>query len=255
MTYPSLGLGRPWTMEAGLLRSLSVVLGVMALLAVAETYLPFREGNGRRWQRLAPNLGLTAVTLALNLLCSLGGTVVIEWSSTRRTVGLSDAVLPAHIVVLAGLVLLDGTTYVLHRLMHRIPILWHVHRVHHDDDFVDVTTTFRQHPLETFLRIAVLIVATVILGLPSYALAVYRTISALNAQLEHANVALWRPFDEIVSLAIVTPNMHKVHHARRPPETDSNYGNIFSIFDRTFRTFLPGERAASIEYGLEDVVQ
>jgi sterol desaturase/sphingolipid hydroxylase (fatty acid hydroxylase superfamily) len=135
--------------------------------------------------------------------------------------------------------------------MHRVPALWRVHRVHHSDRFVDVTTTLRQHPLETLLRFLFIMVTALPLGLPVAAVAAYRLLSVINALFEHANLRLWQPLDGLLSLVVVTPNMHKVHHSRFQPETDSNYGNILSLFDRAFRTFTPTERSARVEYGLD----
>jgi sterol desaturase/sphingolipid hydroxylase (fatty acid hydroxylase superfamily) len=154
-------------------------------------------------------------------------------------------------LVLVAIVALDFANYFAHWLMHRVPALWRVHRVHHSDPLVDVTTSLRQHPFENVLRFSFTIAAAWGLGLPAAAVAVYRLISALNGLFEHANIRLWQPLDGLISITFVTPNMHKVHHSRRQSETDSNYGNIFSLFDRIFGTFTASDRVAHVEYGLD----
>ena len=93
--------------------------------------------------------------------------------------------------------------------------------------------------------------AAVMLGVPILAIAAYRALSAVNAVFEHMNVRIPRRFDQAVSLVWVTPNMHKVHHSRRVAETDSNYGNLLSVFDRLFRTFVPSARAFDVRYGID----
>jgi sterol desaturase/sphingolipid hydroxylase (fatty acid hydroxylase superfamily) len=216
---------------------LVVLVTAMGLLAALETVAPFRRHAAWRRDHLGPNLGLTAAALALNL--GLGALLVAD----RRV--------PSLALLVAGIVALDFSTYVAHRLMHRLPALWRVHRVHHADPLVDVTTAYRQHPLETLVRFAFLAGPAMALGLPAATIAAYRLLSAGNALLEHANLELWQPLDGALSLAVCTPNMHKVHHSRQPAETDSNYGNIFALFDHAFRTFTPSARAARLDYGLE----
>src|SRR5262249_30293046 len=117
--------------------------------------------------------------------------------------------------------------------------------------FVDVTTTYRTHPMEVLWRFLCMVTPIWILGVPAEAVVTYRLISAINAILEHANIRVWRPL-EVVSLIWVTPSMHKVHHSREQAETDSNYGNILAIYARLLHTFTPTDRAVSVTYGLED---
>ena len=136
-----------------------------------------------------------------------------------------------------------------HLTMHKFSPLWRVHRVHHSDVHVDITTTFRQHPIESIWRFSLTTGLAFLLGLPPAAIAIYRLVSGLNALFEHMNVRLWEPLDRLVSVLFVTPNMHKMHHSRKMAETDSNYGNVFSVFDRVFRTFTQ-PRLPGLDYGL-----
>ncbi len=154
--------------------------------------------------------------------------------------------------ILVSIVFLDfWAGYLVHFLHHRFPLLWQLHIVHHSDDLVDVTTTFRQHPGESIIRIAFHLSGMFILGIPVWILLIYLTLSTIHAQLEHANIKLPDKVDRMLQLVFVTPNMHKVHHSRYQHETDSNYSNIFSIWDRLFRTFKARQEYHSIDYGLD----
>ena len=148
---------------------------------------------------------------------------------------------------------LDFSAYVAHVLLHKVPFAWRFHRVHHSDEAVDVTTAFRQHPGETLWRVLWQLPAILLLGLPLSTVAVYLALSAVNAQLEHANLRVPEPLDRLLRLLFVTPNMHKVHHSRLQPETDSNYANIFSVWDRLFGTYTRHVDFGTLRYGLDDV--
>jgi sterol desaturase/sphingolipid hydroxylase (fatty acid hydroxylase superfamily) len=143
--------------------------------------------------------------------------------------------------------------YFAHRVLHASPTLWRFHRVHHSDPFVDVTTTYRNHPVEHVWRYFCILLPTWALGVPASAVVLYRLLSSINGVLEHANIRVVPALDAAVSRVWVTPNMHKIHHSRVVVETDSNYGNLLSLYDRVLGTFTPTEHALSVPYGLEGV--
>jgi sterol desaturase/sphingolipid hydroxylase (fatty acid hydroxylase superfamily) len=241
--------------------SLLVVLGAMGALAMLETVAPFRAA-ARGARRLRVNLGLTVVTLALNLVLVPAGALLVEWLRARgwglwpaRATPPSAGASPPTTAALAtgalAIAALDLSTWLAHRLMHAVPALWRFHRVHHADAAVDVTTTLRQHPVEGLVRQAFIVAAACALGVPAALLGLYRLSSVLVALLEHANLRLPRPLERALALVITTPDLHKMHHSRDPRETDSNYGNIFSLYDRAFRTFTPAGRVADVELGLD----
>ena len=234
------------------LANAGIILVLMAAAAALETAVPlFRRGRGSR--RIATNLGLTAVTLLVNWgLMSLAALAALIFQLEGRGL-LARLALPVPALLPIAVVVLDLATWLAHRTMHGLPALWRVHRVHHSDAFVDVTTSLRQHPVEGLWRFAWILAPTWLLGLPASAVMGYRLLSVVQGLLEHANVRVWQPLDRLVSAVWVTPDMHKVHHSRLPAETDSNYGNLFALFDRWFGTFTPSERAASVRYGLEEV--
>lgn len=225
-----------------------ILVGVMGSLALLEVWLPYRHQRRDMAERWRPNLLLTALFLAMNLLLTLGVVGLASEIEAERF-GVLHA-LPAWLAFVLSIILLDLFAYLAHALMHRVPWLWRIHRVHHSDEAVDVTTTFRQHPLETLLRFAFTSIPAVMLGATATATAAYRLVSGINALLEHANIGLPDRLERWLNRVVVTPQMHKIHHADDAARTDSNYGNILSIFDRLFGTHTPSSEARPVRYGL-----
>jgi sterol desaturase/sphingolipid hydroxylase (fatty acid hydroxylase superfamily) len=232
------------------LTTIAGILGAMAVVALIEAAIPLHPRG--RWNRahLGPNLALTFVTFATNLVFNAAvvvGLIRLE----ARGVGLlhwfSLPPLLAGAVVLVGL---DFSFYLAHVAMHASPVFWRMHRVHHSDPAVDVTTTIRQHPGEGVLRYAFMAAFAFALGAPPGAFAVYRLWSVLSGLLNHANIRVPRRLDTALSLVFGTPNMHKLHHSRARHQANTNYGTIFSLFDRVFGTFTPSEQGVDVVYGL-----
>jgi sterol desaturase/sphingolipid hydroxylase (fatty acid hydroxylase superfamily) len=208
-----------------------------------------RRADSRR--HLGPNLALTGLLVVLNFL--FDRVAVAAGLAPRDGIGLPGwRRLPAWAGVVTTVVLLDGLAYMAHLLMHKLPAAWRFHRVHHSDAQVDVTTAFRQHPFETAWRYSFLFAGATLLESSSSAVAVYLAVSVLNAQLEHAAVALPGWLDGALRLVVATPAMHRVHHSRRLPETDRNYSNIFSFWDRLFGTYRAPRAGEAIVVGLDD---
>jgi sterol desaturase/sphingolipid hydroxylase (fatty acid hydroxylase superfamily) len=183
-------------------------------------------------------------------LASVAGIAALRF----RPAGLlAQRGVPFSAEIVIGILVLDFSVgYLSHRTMHMWPAMWRFHRIHHSDPFVDVTTTYRTHPVETVWRFLFAVVPIWALGLPVEALLVQRLLQATNGIVEHANVRLWAPFDRVLSLFWVTPNVHKLHHSRQVGETNSNYANLLTLYDRLLGTFTPSQRAASVKYGLDD---
>src|SRR5262249_27777487 len=155
-------------------------------------------------------------------------------------------------VAIAVFVLDFSVGYLSHRTMHMWPPMWRFHQIHHNDPFVDVTTTYRTHPVETVWRFLFAITPIWVLGLPAQAVVIHLLAQATNGILEHANVRLGPAVDRVLSQFFVTPNIHKIHHSRAIHETNSNYANLTTLYDRLLGTYTPAERAASVTYGLDD---
>ena len=235
------------------LSGVGLVFGVMALVSLLELAVPLFARGARGQGRAAANLGLTALTLLLNWgLYSLAASLALLLSLPGRGL-LASLALPLPALVAVSIVTLDLCTYFAHRTMHAIPALWRVHRVHHSDPFVDVTTTLRQHPVEGLWRFLWILVPTWALGLPASGVVLYRLALVVQAAFEHGNFRLWQPLDRALSRVWCTPNMHKVHHSRAPHQTDTNYGNLLSLFDRGLRTFTPTDAAFDVVYGLAEI--
>ena len=231
--------------------TIGAILLAMAVIAAIETLIPLHTGERARRGHLGPNMALTFITFATNTLLNMSLVMTLMVLS-RSGLGLLHALPQPRLVEIAVVLLaLDFSFYVAHVSMHKIPALWAYHRVHHSDPVVDVTTTIRQHPGESLIRYAFMGAFAFALGASPAAFAVYRTWSALNGLLEHANIRLPLWLDRLIALVSTWPNLHKVHHSRTPDETDTNYGNIFSFWDRIFRTFTPSARGADINYGLD----
>jgi len=233
------------------LTTIGAILAAMAAIAVLETAIPLRARG--RWSRahLGPNLALTFLTFATNALFSAALVMLLAWQQASGFGVLRLFSPPPRLELAIVLGVLDFAFYVTHVAMHKIPGFWRFHRVHHSDPAVDVTTTIRQHPGESVIRYAFLAVFASALGASPGAFAVYRAAVALNGLLEHANLRapLW--LDQLLALVTTWPHLHKVHHSRAGEQTDTNYSNLFSIWDRLFSTFTPSREGANVVYGLE----
>jgi len=227
------------------------ILAGMALVAALESWAPLQHRARARGAHLVPNLALTAIAFAVNALLSALLVTGLAGLETRNLGLLRALALPGWASLAVVIVALDFATWLAHISMHRVLFFWRFHRVHHADPLVDVTTSIRQHPGETVVRALFLAAFAVPLGVGSAAFALYRTLSVANSLFEHANLRVPRRLDSALSLLVVTPNAHKVHHSRRCHEADTNFGNLLSLFDRLFGAFTPSERGLAIEYGLD----
>jgi sterol desaturase/sphingolipid hydroxylase (fatty acid hydroxylase superfamily) len=242
------------TLPAGFESSFSTIgyiVVAMAVVALVEVLVPLHVRG--RWNRahLGPNLALTSITFATNFFLNVGLLALVVWLESKGLGVLRWLSIPPLPAALLAVAALDLSFYAAHVSWHEIPSLWRFHAVHHSDPAVDVTTTVRQHPVEGLLRYAALAAMAVLVGPSPAAFAVYRAASALNALLEHANLRMPRRLDGLLSLVTTWPHMHKVHHSRNPEQTDTNYGNLFSIWDRLFGTFTPSHQGTRIAYGLD----
>lgn len=249
--YPVGVVARPRCMGSTNLITVASILGFMAMLAAVEGAIPLHART--RWNRvhLAPNLGLTFITFGTNVFLNSWLLALVLWEQAQGIGLLGRLGLGPVLTDCLAVVLLDFSFYVAHVCMHKVPSLWRVHRVHHSDPVLDVTTTIRQHPLEGVVRYAFMAAFAGVLGVSLLAFVIYRLASALNGQLEHANIRVAPWLDRALAWVTTWPNMHKVHHSRLVQETDSNYGNMFSWFDRLFGTFTPSLRGETVRCGLD----
>lgn len=238
-----------------LLASLStagLLIAGLVVLSLVEAVIPLRARGASSRSHLLPNLALTFITFATNLLFNIPLLLGLVWLQ-RHGLGLFNAVdgVPGPLAVGATVVTLDFAWYVTHVSLHHAPRLWRFHVVHHSDSMVDVTTTIRQHPGEGLIRYAFLAAFAFAIGAPPAGFALYRVWSALHGLFEHANIRLPLWLDSALTLMFSSPNMHKIHHSRDAAFTDRNYGNIFSVWDRLFGTFIAARLGRDIAYGLD----
>lgn len=154
------------------------------------------------------------------------------------------------ITIVIAVLALDFSSWLVHLVMHKIPVLWRFHLIHHTDTNVDVTTGLRHHPGDSLLRGIFFIIFIFISGAPMYSVMIYQTLVVVSTAFTHANISLPQKLDKALSYIIISPNMHKVHHHWKQPFTDTNYGAVFSFWDRWLGTF--GILAIKdIRYGLD----
>lgn len=137
---------------------------------------------------------------------------------------------------LIALIALDFSNFLYHYLMHKIPFCWRFHQIHHSDMEVDISTTFREHPGETFLRVSFFILTIFIWGISPWIIIIFQLLESSSNIISHSSIKLPERIDRYISLVFVTPNSHSIHHHYRLPYTDTNYGDILSIWDHLFRT-------------------
>ena len=234
--------------DRGRLLELVAVCG--ALWAV-ESLIPLYRYPAGRLRHGFPNVALTALLIVTNVVLSFGAAGLVAYAGERRFGLLFLRPVSPAVTAIVGIVVLDFLAYVAHVLLHKTGLGWRFHRVHHCDARVDVTTAFRQHPGETVWRMAWQLAGTLLLGLPLWPLVIYLVLSTTNAELEHANVRVSERLDRWIRLVFVSPHMHKVHHSRDHRETDSNYSNIFSVWDRLFGTYTARVDFGALRYGLD----
>ncbi len=230
----------------------SLLMGGIVFFWILEGILPLFAFQYRKVRHAGMNLFFTLTTAIVGF--GLAG--VLLWASdftSSRQIGLLYLVeLPLWAQVIVGILLLDLIgAYLVHWVEHRVTWMWKFHVVHHCDPHVDVTTGLRHHPGETIFRVGFTILAVLIIGAPIGVVMLYQSLSVLFAHLTHANINLPRRVDRGLSWVLVTPGMHKVHHHFQQPLTDTNYGNIFSIWDRLFGTFAYVSDTRSLTYGID----
>jgi sterol desaturase/sphingolipid hydroxylase (fatty acid hydroxylase superfamily) len=204
-----------------------------------EGILPLYHFRYIKWKHALPNFFFTLTTVIINFSLAFFLLFTADWVSTHQFGLLNMLEIPLWLHVIFGVFFLDFIgAYIAHWTEHKIKPLWMVHLVHHSDHHVDTTTANRHHPFESVVRFAFTLLGVFILGTPIGVIMLYQSLSVLMSQLNHANIRLPEMTDRYLSYFIVSPNMHKVHHHYMLPYTDSNYGNIFSIWDRLLGTYM-----------------
>ena len=232
-------------------------IGLFVLFAGLEAVFPRRKRVQKRIRRWVANWSLTVInSVALRLvaiaipLLAVGAAI----NAADQGIGLFNW-LDWNVWVEGILVILmlDVAIWFQHLITHKIPILWRLHRVHHADRDMDVTTAIRFHPVEIALSMLLKIGLVYILGSAAWAVIVFEVILNGTALFNHANIKLSPWLDAVVRKVLVTPDMHRIHHSTKRYEHDSNYGFSISLWDRLFRTYIgePEDGQSDMKLGLQ----
>lgn len=216
-----------------------------------ETLIPLFKHNYKKWKHDGINLVFFAFLLVINVLVGLV-TVSLFYLIDQYQFGVLNWIdLPVWVELLIAFLALDFVSqYSAHYMLHRVKWMWKLHMVHHSDTKVDATTGTRQHPVEYILREVFAITTVAVFGIPVAFYLFYRIVTIFFTYWTHANISLPKWLDSALSLIIITPNTHKFHHHFERPWTDTNFGNVFSIWDRLFGTFVYDD-PKEIKYGLD----
>jgi sterol desaturase/sphingolipid hydroxylase (fatty acid hydroxylase superfamily) len=217
---------------------------VLAALALWEAFAPRRRQEiGRAW-RWPNNLGVVAVdTIVLRILFPTAAVGVAILAEERGWGLLNTVALPAWSEVVIAVVVLDLVIYLQHVLFHSVPVLWRLHRMHHADLEIDVTTGVRFHPVEIVISMVLKIGVVTALGAPALGVLAFEVILNATSMFSHSNVRLPEGIDRGLRWIVVTPDMHRVHHSIERRETDSNFGFNLPWWDRLFGTYRPEPEA------------
>ncbi len=232
-------------------RGLILAFGI-AIFWIIEGFIPLFRFEYRKWQHAKINIFFTLTTILVNFTLAFLLLMTAQWT-VDAAFGILNWLpeVPLFISTLIGLMLLDLIgAYLAHLVQHRLKWMWRFHIIHHTDIYVDTTSANRHHPGESVIRFAFTILAVLIVGAPMWMVFLYQSLSVVFSQFNHANITLPKKVDRLMSWFIISPDMHKVHHHYMLPYTDSNYGNIFSIWDRIFGTFSILDRSKII-YGVD----
>jgi sterol desaturase/sphingolipid hydroxylase (fatty acid hydroxylase superfamily) len=217
---------------------LAAFAGVFAAMALWELLAPRRRQVVARRRRWPGNIGVVVIdTLLLRLIfptAAVGVALVAQVGGWGLLPALNA---PSWLALIIAVVVLDLAIYLQHVLFHAVPALWRLHRMHHADLEIDVTTGARFHPIEILLSMAIKLGVVAALGAPAVAVLIFEVLLNATSMFNHGNVRLPRRLDRVLRWLVVTPDMHRVHHSILPHETNSNFGFNLPWWDRVFGTY------------------
>jgi len=218
--------------------------GILVVMAVWEILAPRRALTVSKTVRWLNNLGIVFLyTILLRLILPTAAVGVALFAEQHGWGLLNYYETPFWLAVTISVVAMDFIIYLQHVLVHAVPALWRLHRLHHADLDYDLTTGARFHPVEIFLSMGIKFATIVVLGPPVVAVIIFEVILNFMAMFNHGNVKLPLGIDRVVRLLLVTPDMHRVHHSIEDDEANSNFGFNLSIWDRLFGTYRDQPRA------------
>lgn len=229
-----------------------ILAGGLVFFWVLEGIVPLFRFRYHKIRHAGLNLFFTLTTIVINFAFAALIIGVSHYSAQHKAGVLWLFPMPLWLFGLMGLLLLDLIgAWLIHWLQHQVKWMWKFHLIHHSDTWVDATTANRHHPGESVFRAIFTLLAVAITGAPVWLVFLYQSLSVLLSQFNHANISLPKRLDKAIAWVIVSPNMHKVHHHAEQPLTDTNYGNIFSFWDRLFGTYISVSDIKSLHYGID----
>ncbi|MDX8409199.1 MAG: sterol desaturase family protein [Mariprofundales bacterium] len=232
--------GEPWL-------RLAAFCAIFATVALWELLAPRRTEPMLRHQRWPANLLLVVIDILLMRLLLPAGAVGVAMVAQQQQWGLLHLVdLPPMATIVLAIILLDAIVYWQHRLFHRMPLLWRLHRVHHADIHLDVTSGLRFHPLEIGLSMLIKMGAVILLGADPLAVILFEVILNGMALFNHGNIRLPERLDHILRWLWVTPDMHRIHHSTESGEFNRNFGFNLSCWDRLFASYRARPQAGQL---------
>lgn len=237
----------------GSVEKLAWVFICLTFFWLLEAVLPFVKFNYNKLRHIGINLVFFVFVILINVVFGVIIATVYPLVEANNFGILNWINLPFWAEIMIAIMAFDFISqYLAHFMLHKFKWMWKLHLVHHADTKVDATTGTRQHPIEYFLRESLALLTIIMFGIPVGLYLFYRLITIFFTYWTHSNVGLPVWLDKTLSFVIVTPIMHKFHHHFERPWTDSNYGNVLSIWDRMFGTFVYGD-PSKIEYGVDVV--
>ncbi len=223
---------------------LGFFFGIFAVMALWELFAPRRALGVSKAVRWANNLGLVALNSFLLRILFPAAAVGMAAFANQQGWGLFNYIeAPFLLAVVASVLVMDFTIYLQHVMVHAVPVLWRLHRVHHADLDFDVTTGARFHPLEIILSMLIKFAVILLLGPPLVAVLIFEVILNATSMFNHSNIRIPVAIDALLRLIVVTPDMHRVHHSVEDDETNSNFGFNLPWWDRLFGTYRSQPRA------------
>lgn len=229
------------------------VITCISISWMIELGMPLMNFSYKKWKHATRNFVFLSIEILINALFGLATVGIFYWISGNQFGLLNQIDLPVWAELVIAVAALDFfAQYLVHFMLHKVNFMWRFHLVHHSDTQVDVSSATRHHPIDYLFREVFALIAIFIFGIPLAFYLFYRILTVFFAYTSHANIFIPLKLDKVIGYLFVTPNMHKFHHHRELPWTDSNFGNILSIWDRMFGTLTQGD-PRTVVYGLDIV--
>ena len=228
-----------------------ILVGGLTIFSLVESAVPLMSLKYNRWRHAGINIFFTLTTILVNFFMAFVLVMASDWAVANEFGLVQWLSMPLVATLIIGLLLMDLLgAWLAHWTEHHVKWMWKFHVIHHTDQHVDTTTANRHHPGESVIRFLFTIMATLVVGAPMWLVFLYQSMSVVLSQFNHANIVLPKWLDSALVTVFCTPAMHHVHHHYRMPYSDTNYGNIFSFWDRIFQTYSKVDNSKLV-YGVD----